>query len=97
VCILDHIFNCSTAYKRFVGSFESQIKYGRTAVEMPSHPIVPMDRFVVGCSTGPFGGLCQLDPEIDHPNIETGRELGWVCWGCFRVKPLEKERQRSCY
>ena len=62
----------SNAYKKLLGSFESQIKYGRTAVEMPAYPIVPMDRFVVGCTTGPNGGLCQLSPELDHPPHEEG-------------------------
>ncbi len=39
---------------------------------MPAHPIVPVDKFVVGCTTGPSGGLCQLNPELDHPTHEPG-------------------------
>ena len=58
-----------------MGSFESQIKSGRTAMDMPTYPIAPLSRTVVGCNTGPYGGLCQLDPDLNHPTHDRGESL----------------------
>ena len=43
-------------------------------MDMPTYPIVPLARTVIGCNTGPYGGLCQLDPEVDHPTHDRGEE-----------------------
>ena len=40
---------------------------------MPCHLIAPLTRQVIGCNTGPYGGLCQLDPELDHPTHDRGK------------------------
>ncbi len=65
----------SNVYKKLVGSFESQIKNGRSPMDMPVLPIVPLSRSVVACNTGPYGGLCQLDLDLDHPTHDRGN---WV-------------------
>lgn len=63
----------SNAYKKLIGSFETQIKNGRSPMEMPTYPIASLSRSVIGCNTGPYGGLCQLDPELDHPTHDRGQ------------------------
>ena len=62
----------SSAYKKFVGSFESQIRTGKTAVEMPALPIAPLHKSVMASSTGPYGGLCQLEADKDAPSHDPG-------------------------
>ena len=59
--------------KLVTGSFDSQVKVGRTALDMPSHPLAPLQTSVMACSTGPYGGLCQLDPELDAPTHDKGK------------------------
>ena len=80
------LFFYSNAYKKFVGSFESQIKNGRSPMDMPVHPIVPLSRAVLGSNTGPYGGLCQLDPEADHPTHDRGTFLqGTILYDVLKV------------
>lgn len=71
----------SAAYKKFTGSFESQIRAGRTAVEMPALLLVPFKMPVMACCTGPYGGLCQLQADLDAPTHEKGASIvGVVKW-----------------
>ena len=75
----------SSAVKRIVGSFESQIRTGKTAVDMPLIPLAPLQKSVMASCTGPYGGLCQLDAEKDAPthtpglwHAVTSTCIGWL-------------------
>lgn len=57
----------SAVYNRLVGTYESQIRCGRTVFDMPGHHIAPLYTSVVACCTGPGGGICQLELDKDAP------------------------------
>ena len=67
-----HTHTHSAAYKRLVGTYDSQIRCGRTPFDMPRHSIAPLHKPVVASCTGPCGGLCQLEPEKDAPTHPPG-------------------------
>ncbi len=48
------------------------MRTGRTALEMPSHSLAPLQAPVIASTTGPCAGLCQLQAELDTPTHESG-------------------------
>ena len=62
----------SAAYKRLLGPYTSHIRCGRTPFDMPGHLIAPLCGSVTACSTGPYGGICQLEPDKDAPTHPPG-------------------------
>ncbi|CAI8034297.1 PP2C-like domain-containing protein CG9801 [Geodia barretti] len=62
----------TAAYKRLLGPYTSHIRCGRTPFDMPGHLIAPLCGSVTACSTGPYGGICQLEPDKDAPTHPPG-------------------------
>lgn len=69
-------------HRKLVGSYGGQIKTGQTHLEMPSIPIAHLQKSVMASSTGPLGGLCQLDPELDAPTHDHSELVGCEMFVC---------------
>ena len=67
----------SVMYKKFAHSFEDQIKTGKSAVELPAYPLAPLQSSILASCTGPLGGLCQLQPELDTATHDPGMCVLW--------------------
>ncbi len=86
-----HPHTHSNVKKLVNGSFESQVRTGRTPLEMPSHPLAPLQSSVIASTTGPCAGLCQLQAELDTPTHESGSFVQPIGWGCGVA-----EKQNTC-
>ena len=62
----------SKTYKKLAGVYSGDIRTGKTAVEMPALQLADLQKSVMACCTGPYGGLCQLNPEKDSPTHDRG-------------------------
>ena len=52
--------------------YDGEIRTGKTHMDMPALQLASLQRSVMACCTGPYGGLCQLDPEKDSPTHDRG-------------------------
>ena len=62
----------SKTFKKLTGVYDGQIRSGKTAVDMPALQLAALQRSVMASCTGPYGGLCQLDPDKDSPTHDRG-------------------------
>ena len=67
-----HTHTHSKTFKKLTGVYDGQIRSGRTAVDMPALQLAALQKSVMASCTGPYGGLCQLDPEKDSPTHDRG-------------------------
>ena len=68
----------SKTFKKLTGVYDGQIRSGRTAVDMPALQLAALQKSVMASCTGPYGGLCQLDPEKDSPTHDRGVQYSLI-------------------
>lgn len=52
---------------------------------MPGHPITHLSSSVTACSTGPYGGICQLEPDKDAPTHPPGVCVYYRIFKCMGI------------